>query len=202
METIGKMEETMNQPRMSGAVKTLFSALLAAMAVAGCAGDKTPAIPAEATTVPAKEFAFTYDDAIAAAGRLADDLLSDPLFTDCYNARVKQNNQLPMLKVDWIKNHSMLHCDFDLFRNELENRLRKSGRFVIAPDSRETEAIQSDFAFQGNPEIFQRNFDFLLCGKYYNDRDKDPTTHYLAMRLVDMRSGQVVWMCVDKSVEE
>lgn len=192
----------MNQSRMSVAVEWLFSALLVAMVAAGCAGDKTPAIPDEAKSVPVEDFAFTHDDAMLAAAHLADDLLSDPVFTEFYNAKVKQNNRLPLLSVDRIKNISFLHIDFDLFRSELENRLRKSGRFAIASGPGDAEAILSDFADHGNPGGFQGNSDFLLFGKYYNDRDKNPTTHCLSMKLIDMMSGQVVWMCIDRIVKE
>lgn len=159
--------------------KTICVAGLLVLA-AGCA--KGPYVDSGAYN-PVSTVAYTRAETIPAGQRLVNAMLADPVFAQCYAAKVQQRGGAPVVQVAHIANLTTeRNGSLAMLRMDMEEALRASGRFVLS----------------GDPDAC----DYILRGEYRAVQDGHRTTHRVSVRLHDTAADTDVWTGSDEIAKE
>ena len=140
---------------------------------AGCA--RGPYVDS-GTYNPVSKEAYTRAETIPAGQRLVNAMLADPVFAQHYAAKVQQRGSVPVVQVAYIINDTDSHPAnraLTMLKEDLEEALRASGRFVLS----------------GDPDAC----DYILKGVYYPAPEGTRVTHRLTMRMHAIRNDTDVW---------
>ena len=159
---------------------SLAMAAILATVVSGCVHYVDPG----STNTAGDTGVYTRAETLSAEQRLVNALLSDPIFSQHYAAKVaKKGNAAPVLQVAHIDNLSTRRVGaLAAVRRDLETALRSSGRFVLS----------------GDPDAC----DYILKGEYRDIPDGGRVTHQLALRLHDTAADLDVWTGADEIAKE
>lgn len=147
----------------------------------GCARGPSYVNPSE--TNPVSVTAYTRAETIPAGQRLVNAMLADPVFAQHYAAKVQQRGGVPVVQVAYIVNRTTERTGaLRSLRDDLEEALRASGRFILS----------------GDPDAC----DYILRGDYRAIQDGLRTTHRVSMRLHDIAADIDVWTGRDEIAKE
>lgn len=150
------------------------------LAAAGCVSG--PYVAPEATN-PVSTGAYTRAETAGAGQRLVNAMLADPVFAQQYAAKAQQRGGAPVVQVAYIVNHTTERTGvLGMLREDLEEALRASGRFVLS----------------GDPDAC----DYILRGDYRAVQDGARVTHRVALRLHDSAADIDVWTGSDEIAKE
>ena len=160
--------------------KGVFWLAVGLLAAAGCAHG--PYVEPGAYN-PVSPGAYTRAETVPAGQRLVDAMLADPVFVQCYAAKVQQRGGVPVVQVAHIANLTTeRNGSLAMLRADLEEALRASGRFVLS----------------GDPDAC----DYILRGDYRAVQDGRRTTHRVSLRLHDTVADSDVWTGSDEIAKE
>lgn len=149
---------------------------------AGCA--RGPYVDS-GTYNPVSTVAYTRAETVPAGQRLVNAMLADPVFAQFYAAKMQQRGGTPVVQVAHIANLTSdrtKNGPLAMFRSDLEEALRASGRFILS----------------GDPDAC----DYILRGEYRAVQDGRRTTHRVTMRLHDISADTDVWTGSDEIAKE
>lgn len=159
----------------SGAV-VCFAMLL----LAGCMSG--PYVESGASN-PVSTVDYTRAESIPAGQRLVYAMLADPVFAQHYSAKVQQRGGIPVVQVAYIVNDTIeRNGGLAMFRDDLEEALRASGRFILS----------------GDPDAC----DYILRGDYRAVQDGRRVTHRVTVRLHDIAGDFDAWSGSDEIAKE
>lgn len=153
---------------------------VAMLLLAGCASGPyvDPAAPNPVSTE-----AYTRAETVPAVQRLIDAMLADPAFAQHYAAKVRQRGGVPAVQVAYIVNRTTeRNGSLAMLRDDLEEALRASGRFVLS----------------GDPDAC----DYILRSDYRAVQDGRRTTHRVSVRLHDIAGDFDAWSGSDEIAKE
>lgn len=160
--------------------KRILGAVAAGLLAAGCA---TGPYVSPGAYNPGRPGDYTRAETIPAGQRMVDAMLADPVFAQHYAAKVQQRGGAPTVQVEHLKNLTNEHTGaLTMLRQDLEEALRASGRFVLS----------------GDPDAC----DYILRGEYRALQDGRRTTHRVTVRLHDVRGDFDAWTGSDEIAKE
>ncbi len=160
--------------------RELICLLGISLLAAGCA--RGPYVDSGAYN-PVSTVAYTRAETIPAGQRLVDAMLADPVFAQCYAAKVQQRGGAPVVQVAHIANLTTeRNGSLAILRMDLEEALRASGRFVLS----------------GDPDAC----DYILRGEYRAVQDGRRVTHRVTVRLHDVEGDFDAWSGSDEIAKE
>lgn len=181
----------------------LPAAMVALLALSGCAGKEVTRIKADSTT----DLSGKWND--ADSRMVAEDMLKDCMERPWIQS-FQMKGKTPRIVVGIIKNRSSEHIPVQTFANDIQRAMVNSGKAEIVADATQREELRTEVASQsGNATSETRQAakaetgaELMLNGEISSivDKEGDESVvfYQVDLQLVEIQTQKKVWMGTKK----